>query len=156
MYYIILEGILFSLSCHILFALTFYASCYFKLCHFSHGNKSSFPLFPLKLHNNLFELQKAFKSRRKLIWHLLPMTILVMLVLFFLIHLFLLKDKCFTEFRCFLSNLNMKSAICIYISPPFRKTLPSPSPSHPSRWIQSPCLSFQSHTANSPWLFYIW
>ena len=27
--------------------------------------------------------------------------------------------------------------------------LPSPSPSHPSRLIQSPCLSFLSHTANS-------
>ena len=30
-------------------------------------------------------------------------------------------------------------------------SLPSPSPSHPSRLIQSPCLSFLSHTANSCW-----
>ena len=30
--------------------------------------------------------------------------------------------------------------------------LPSPSPSHPSRLIHSPCLSFLSHTANSHWL----
>ena len=29
---------------------------------------------------------------------------------------------------------------------------PIPSPSHPSRLIQSPCLSFLSHTANSCWL----
>ena len=38
--------------------------------------------------------------------------------------------------------------IYIYISPPFGNT----SPSHPSRLIQSPCLSFLCHTANSPWL----
>ena len=43
------------------------------------------------------------------------------------------------------------------ISPPFWTSLPSPSPSHPSRLIQSPCLSFLSHTANSCWLsIYIW
>ena len=29
---------------------------------------------------------------------------------------------------------------------------PIPFPSHPSRLIQSPCLSFLSHTANSCWL----
>ena len=40
----------------------------------------------------------------------------------------------------------------IYIIPPFWASLPSPSPSHPSRLIQSPCLSFLSHTANSHWL----
>ena len=39
--------------------------------------------------------------------------------------------------------------IGIHISPPFWNSLPSPSPSHLSRLIQSPCLSFQSHTANS-------
>ena len=37
-------------------------------------------------------------------------------------------------------------------SPPFWTTLPSPSPSHSSRLIQSPYLSFLSHTANSCWL----
>ena len=31
-------------------------------------------------------------------------------------------------------------------------SFPSPSPSHPSRLIQSPCLSFLSDTANSHWL----
>ena len=40
----------------------------------------------------------------------------------------------------------------IHISPPFWTSLPSPSPSHLSRLIQSPCLSFLSHTANSCWL----
>ena len=34
---------------------------------------------------------------------------------------------------------------------------PSPSPSHSSRLIQNPCLSFLRHTANSHWLsIYIW
>ena len=46
----------------------------------------------------------------------------------------------------------LKSAIGIHISPPFWTFLPSPSPSHPSRLIQSPYLSFLSHTANSRWL----
>ena len=66
-----------------------------------------------------------------------------------------MKDNCFIEFCCFLSNLNMNqpsvqfsrslmSAIGIHILPPFWTSLPSPSPSHPSRLIQSPCLSFLS------------
>ena len=42
-----------------------------------------------------------------------------------------------------------ESAIGIHTSPPFWTSLPSPSPSQPSRLIQSPCLSFLSHTANS-------
>ena len=45
-----------------------------------------------------------------------------------------------------------ESAIDIRISPPFWNPLPSNFPSHPSRLIQSPCLSFRSHTANSRWL----
>ena len=69
--------------------------------------------------------------------------------LFFLIYFFLLKDNCFTEFCCFLSNLNMSQPQVYIKSPPFWTSLPSPFPSHPSRLIQSPCLSFPSHTANS-------
>ena len=34
--------------------------------------------------------------------------------------------------------------------------LPHPTPSHPSRLLQSLSLSFLSHTANSHWLFYTW
>ena len=45
-----------------------------------------------------------------------------------------------------------ESAIGIHISLPFWTSLPSPIPSHPSRLIQSPCLSCLSHTANSSWL----
>ena len=37
-------------------------------------------------------------------------------------------------------------------SPSPQISLPSPSPSHSSRLIQSPCLSFLRHTANSCWL----
>ena len=48
-------------------------------------------------------------------------------------------------------KLQHESAIGIHISPPFGTSLPPPSPSHPSRLIQSSCLSFLSHTANS-WL----
>ena len=40
----------------------------------------------------------------------------------------------------------------IHISPPFGASLWSPSPSHPSRLIERPCLSFPSHTTNSRWL----
>ena len=43
-------------------------------------------------------------------------------------------------------------AIGIHIFPPFWTSLPSPAPSHPSRLIQSHCLSFLRHTANSFWL----
>ena len=45
-----------------------------------------------------------------------------------------------------------ESAIGIHISPPFWASLLSPSPSHHSRLIQSHCLSFLRHTANSHWL----
>ena len=40
----------------------------------------------------------------------------------------------------------------IHMSLPFQNSLPLPSPSYPSRLIQSPCLSFLSQTANSRWL----
>ena len=42
-----------------------------------------------------------------------------------------------------------ESAIGTPMSPPSQTSPPSPSPSHPSRLSQSPCLSFLSHTANS-------
>ena len=43
-----------------------------------------------------------------------------------------------------------ESGIGIHISPPCWNSLPSSS--QPSRLIQSPCLSFLNHTANSHWL----
>ena len=42
--------------------------------------------------------------------------------------------------------------IYIYISLPFWTSFPSPSPSHPSRLIQHPCLSFLRHTGKFHWL----
>ena len=47
-----------------------------------------------------------------------------------------MKDNSFTEFCCFLSNLNMNQPQ-VYMYPlPFESLFPS----HPSRLIQSPCL----------------
>ena len=40
----------------------------------------------------------------------------------------------------------------VHVSPPSLISLSSPSPPHPSRLLQSPGLSSQSHTANSHWL----
>ena len=57
----------------------------------------------------------------------------------------ILIKKSFREFCCFLSNLNMNQ-------PPFWTSLPGPFPSHLSRLMQSPCLSFPGHTTSSRWL----
>ena len=63
-----------------------------------------------------------------------------------------MKDNCFTEFCCFLSNLSVNQPwVYIYLLP-FWNSLLSPTLSHSSRLIQSPCLSFMSHTAKSCWL----
>ena len=54
----------------------------------------------------------------------------------------------------FFTNSAIREApvsVGIHMSPPFWNSLPSPSPAHTSRLIQSPCLSFLSHTANSHW-----
>ena len=45
-----------------------------------------------------------------------------------------------------------ESAIGIQMFPPSWTSLPSPSPSHPSRLSQSPCWSSLSYTANLHWL----
>ena len=55
---------------------------------------------------------------------------------------FLIEDNCFTEFCCFLSNINITQPQVYMCSLP----LEPPSPSHPSRLIQSPFLSSLSHT----------
>ena len=50
-----------------------------------------------------------------------------------------------------------ESAIGLHVSTPFWTSLLSPTPSHPSRLIQKPCLNFLIQTANSiVYLFYIW
>ena len=45
-----------------------------------------------------------------------------------------------------------ESGIGVYMSPPSWTPLWSPSPSHPSKLTQSPCLSSLRHTQNSHWL----
>ena len=78
-------------------------------------------------------------------------------ILFFLIYLFLLKDNCFTEFCCFSVKPQHESAIGVHISPPFWTSLPSPSPSHSSRLIQSPAwVSWATQQIPVDYLFYIW
>ena len=49
-----------------------------------------------------------------------------------------------------------ESLIGTYMSLPCSTSLTPPTPSHSSRLLQSPSLSFLSHTANSHWLFYTW
>ena len=72
---------------------------------------------------------------------------------FFLkINLFFIEAQLLYRILLFSVKLQHESIIGIHISPPFWSSLPSPSPSHASRLIQSPCLSFLSHTANYRWL----
>ena len=76
---------------------------------------------------------------------------------FFFKFIFILKDNCFTDFFFFWFSVKPQheSAIGIHTYIPSLlnvPSLPSPSPSYPSRLIQSPYLSFLSHTANSLWL----
>ena len=52
------------------------------------------------------------------------------------VFIYLLKNNCFTEFCCFLTSTRISHR---YIHVP---SLPSPSPSHPSRLLQSPCLRY--------------
>ena len=66
--------------------------------------------------------------------------------------LFFIEGKLLYRILLFSVKPQYESAIGIHISTPFWNSFPSPSPSQPSRLIQSPCLSFLSHTANSHWL----
>ena len=74
----------------------------------------------------------------------------VVILFFFLIY-FLLKNNCCAEFCCFLPNLNMNQPQ-LYICPLLSNLPPISHPFPPLWMIQSPCLSFLSHTANSRWL----
>ena len=65
---------------------------------------------------------------------------------------FLIEGQLLYRILLFSLKPQHESAIDIHISPPFWISLPSPTPSHPSRLIQSPCLSFLSHTTNYRWL----
>ena len=56
-------------------------------------------------------------------------------------------------YRIFLFSVKPQheSAIGIHISPPFWTSLPSPSPPHPSRLMQSPCLTFLAIQRRRQW-----
>ena len=69
---------------------------------------------------------------------------------FFLIAYFLLKDNCFTEFCCFLPNLNMNQPQ-MYIYP---LPVKAPSPFHPSSLIQSLCFEFPEPYRKFPLAIY--
>ena len=75
----------------------------------------------------------------------------ILSILFFIYIFFYWRIIALQNFVVFCQSQH-ESAINIHISPLFRTSLPSSSPSHSSRLIQSPCLSFLSHTANSHWL----
>ena len=88
------------------------------------------------------------RSPRRRKWQNTP--VFFFLFMFFLS--FLLKDKLLYGILLFSVKPQHESAIGIHISPPFWTSISSPSPSHPSRLIQRPCLSFLSHRVNSHWL----
>ena len=69
---------------------------------------------------------------------------------------FFIEGIALQNFFLFSVKPQHESAIDTHISHPFWTSHPSYDPSHPSRLIQSPCLSFLSDTANFLWLFYIW
>ena len=68
---------------------------------------------------------------------------------FIFFNLFFIEGKLLYKILLFSVKPLHESAIGTHISPPFRTSLPSSAPSKPSRLIQSPCLSFLSHTTNS-------
>ena len=73
------------------------------------------------------------------------------LSLFFLLtYFFYWRIIALQNFAVFCQTSKWISYRYTYI-PCLLKLSPSPSPSHPSRLIQSPCLSFLSHTASSHW-----
>ena len=71
---------------------------------------------------------------------------------FFKIYIFLMERWLLYWILLFSVKSQHESAKDIHISPPFWTPLPPPSASHPSRLIQSSCLSFLSHITNSHWL----
>ena len=77
----------------------------------------------------------------------------VILSLFFFFNLFVFYWRIIAlqNFAVFHQTSTWISHRYAYI-PSLLKLLPISFPSHPSRLIKSPCLSFLSHTANSHWL----
>ena len=72
--------------------------------------------------------------------------------LFLLINLFLIGGWLRYNIVSVSAILQRELAIGIHMSPPSWTSLPPPTPSHPSRLLQSPGFSSPSHTANPCWL----
>ena len=70
---------------------------------------------------------------------------------FFFFFNFFIEGKLLYRILLFSIKPQHESAIGIHISPPFWTSLPFPSPSHPSRLTQRPCLSFLSHIIQWKW-----
>ena len=72
--------------------------------------------------------------------------------MFFCPLIFLIEGYLFYRISWFSVIHQQESAIGTPMSRPSRTSLPFPSPSHPARSSQGPCLSSLSHMANSHWL----
>ena len=96
------------------------------------------------------EVRRVPKSQIQLShWTTIMISPFSLKILFFLI-IFLMKDNCFTEFRCFRSNLNMNHL-------PFEP--PSHLPPHPTPlgWYRTPVwVSWAIQQIPISYLFYIW
>ena len=97
----------------------------------------------------------GFISRLSILFHwtMYPFLVPALYCFLFLINLlfFLIEGQFLYWILLFSVTPQHETATGIRISPPLWTSLPYPSPSHPSSWIQSPCLSFLSHTANFHW-----
>ena len=96
-------------------------------------NKDFHKLKPRKLG----ELSKVKHLLISLIWNIT-----------FFFSLFLIEGKLLYRILLFSVKPQHESAIVIHTSFPLYTSLPSPPTSHPSRLIQSPCLSFLNHATN--------
>ena len=127
---------------------------------FSDFSKSSLYIWKLSDHVLLKPSLNDFEHFLANMWNECNCVVVLMFfgfaILFLL--LLLLKDNCWNCWRItegiFLFSVRPQheSAIGIHVFPLFWRSLPSLSPSHSSRLIQSPCLSFLSHRANFFWL----
>ena len=71
---------------------------------------------------------------------------------FFCHYIFLIEGYLLYRILWFSVIHQQESAIGTPMSPPSQISLPSSSPSDPSRLTQSPCLSSLSHATNTHWL----
>ena len=89
-------------------------------------------------------------------WLLLVFIFWILPVFFKLIYI-LLKDNCFTEFCCFLSNMNMNQLYVYIYSLPFEPLSRLPPHPTPVGWHRAPLwVSWVIQQIPVSYLFYIW